>query len=297
MENGLYQQFSSSSTLSLLPSSSSSSSASPSTQSKSSTLTSYNTLYPDTHNANDGADVIDLTKLPDSDEEEEIVNTTSVGHVTGSNSACIGNLAPTCFAKFTLIKQVRVSKLKRYIHPVADQLHWTCFSEKSRQHYRRLQHRSKETYVGTSSNPFLEKALFTAQFIKAGEFIMIYEGQRMSIQECSARQKKGRPFNYTLDITKGVVIDAFGFTTGAGMANHSCKPNARLRHGYLSGKEHAPYGYLQAILDIPIGTEIECNYGYLNKLSDEMIESLFNSGQYIPCHCLKVGCRKILSPL
>ena len=98
-------------------------------------------------------------------------------------------------------------------------------------------------------------------------------------------------------VTKGVVIDALGFPTGAGMANHSCRPNARLRHGYLPGIEHAPFGYLQAIRHIKERTEIEGDYGYVTKYDKFSLLAIVESGQYAPCRCLKPNCRQVFYKL
>ena len=231
-------------------SSTSSESSSSETDSADSTLTEYDELYPPVPELNKINEVIDLTSIQESDEECEFDNdstTLSNGIVMVTNSVSILSVVPTAIAKFVVHKQVHRSKLKKYTPPLAEHLYWSCLSTKSRKHYRAIQENSKETYIGESLNPFVGEALFAAQIIKAGDFIVIYPGLRMSLQECSARQKKGRPSNYALYVGKGIVIDALGFPHGAAMSNHSCRPNARLRHGYLKGQEHAPYGYLQAL--------------------------------------------------
>lgn len=231
-----------------------------------------------------GLDVIDLTIL-DREEEDEELGDVADDHKTG------------CVAKFTLYKQMRVWKLKKMRPPLAHHIHFSCFSSSSKRHYNELQNCAKRTYVGTSTNPFVGNALFAAEDINEGEFITLYEGIRMSHKECDARQKKGRSPDYALYITKGVVVDALGFTYGAGMANHSCSPNTRLRHGYLRGRDRAPYGYLQAITDITMGTELEASYGYLPHLTPEQVRKIIRGGRYVPCHCLKPNCLKLLHTL
>ena len=213
-----------------------------------------------------------------------------------SNSVTSRYSTPNGIAKFTVVKKIREFKLKRMSPPLATDIYISCFSMYSYAYYELLKRASKETYVGSSSNPFIGDALFAAQNIKAGEFIKLYEGWRMAYRECDARQKRGRPWEYALYISKGVVVDALGFLDSAGMANHSCRPNARLRHGYLPGPDRAPYGYLQALRDISMGDEIECDYGYINHLTSTQLESIINSGRYIQCRCLKPECCKVFLP-
>lgn len=259
-----------------------------------STVTEYEVLYPSASSDRNSVDVIDLTSLSDGDGDDDHVAGFD-GILSSTNSTSLLETAPNCFTKFPFMKETRGWKLKKKVPPLAEHLYFSCFSSRSKQHYRRLKDCAKETYVGASLNPFVGLALFAAQHIKAGEFIVLYEGFRMSYQECSARQKKGRSSAYCLNVTRGVVIDALGFPLGAAMSNHSCLPNARLRHGYLCGSEHAPYGYLQALVDINIGDEIECDYGQLSSLSQSQIDDALRSGCYIPCRCLKPVCRKIFS--
>lgn len=259
-----------------------------STSSESSTLTLYEDLYP-LPEEEDGTEVVDLTALPDDDDyacDDESFAT---------NCGLMLEDAPTIIAKFTVRKQVRESKLKRMDPPLAEHIHFSLFSSKSKQHYIRLKKSAMETFVADSINPFFYKALFAGQFIPAGSFIMLYEGWRMAEKESEARKKRGRCSNYILNITMGVVVDALGFSNGAGMSNHSCRPNARLRHGYLCGREHAPYGYLQALKDIQVGEEIECDYHQLMGMHPERIKELLQSGNYVPCRCLKPSCRKSFS--
>ena len=115
----------------------------------------------------------------------------------------------------------------------------------------------------------------------------------MPYSVCHAQQMNGRPSYFALSIGKGVVIDALGYLYGAGMANHSCDPNAKLDFDYLRGSEHAPYAFLVAVKDIAVGNEIECDYGYLNNYTDAEIRDVIRSGDYIPCHCLKPSCRQV----
>ena len=181
------------------------------------------------------------------------------------NCVSLQELAPVTIPKFHFVKNYRESNLKRIPYPLAEHIQYSCFSEKSKNYYEALLGKCKRTYVGASLNPYLGNALFAGEDLSPGEFITVYHGKRYSYAEIDAMQKGGRCSEYAMYVTKGVVIDALGFPTGAGMANHSCRPNARLRHGYLPGIEHAPFGYLQAIRHIKAGTEIEGDYGYVTK--------------------------------
>lgn len=241
--------------------------------------------------------IIDLTVIPDSDDEIDDEHQPVETFNVVQNVTSLRKTLPQRLAKFTLRKQPRGSRLKRKNPPFVEDLHFTCFSRTSRRHFFQLDRDAKETYIGTSVNPFTGYGLFAAESIKAGDFITLYYGNRLSQQESDAREKAGYPSSYFLELPKGVVIDSLGTLKGAGMANHSCRPNSRLRHGYLHGKERAPYGYLQAISDIAIGDEITCDYGYILHLSDEDIEALLTSGKYAPCRCLQPNCRRVFFPL
>lgn len=156
-------------------------------------------------------EVIDLTSLPDSDEEDD----------NDQEPVKAENPSPS-IPKFTFLKQYRKSKLKRLTPPLAEHIYFSCFSVRSKKHYRFLQDAAKETYVGESQNPFLGKALFAAESISAGEFIMLYEGERFCYSEIDARQRGDRSADYAMYISKNVVVDALRETMGAGFANHSC---------------------------------------------------------------------------
>lgn len=170
----------------------------------------------------------------------------------------------------------------------------SLFSRESKLHWNELMEQCKGTYVGCSTNPYLGNGLFTCQKLEKGDFVTVYDGLRMTYNECDVLQRFGRPATYALSIPKGVVVDALGFPFGAAMANHSCNPNTRLRHGLLRGPDRAPYAYLEALKDISIGDELYTDYGYLDNLSNEDIEHILHHKKFIPCRCLQPGCRKVL---
>lgn len=234
---------------------------------------------------------IDLTQLADGDDEGEYYS-------EASNCVNWGDGRPGqhAMAKITCTKIVRNSRLRRPRSATAEILHMSFWSRESLKEYRRLQNTSKQTYIGSAANPFFENALFVCQNVKVDEFICLYYGKYMSYAECHARQNTGRPGNFTFYIGRGVVVDALGFPYGAGMANHSCEPNAELCSSFLPGWEKAPYGYIKATKDIPIGSEVEVPYGYLNHLSEGQLTEVIQSGNYTPCRCLKPSCRKVFLP-
>ena len=195
--------------------------------------------------------------------------------------------------KFCFTKVVRTARLKKMRRPIAQHLYFSLFSIESKLHFEELEKKQKRTYVGDALNPFLDKALYAAENITTGGLICLYIGDRQSVKECHARQKKGRPSAYALNIGQGVVIDALGFPFGAAMANHSCEPNSRLRTGWLRGEDKPPYGYLQSLKDIQIGSVIECDYNYLRDISDEQLTIIKRSGNYLPCRCLKPSCKVV----
>lgn len=243
------------------------------------------------YNRNDAGDsgnipVIDLTYLPDSDEE-----VCENGPEVSMNSSFWLSETPKTMKKVCHMKEIRRSRLKIYRDTLAEHVNVSLFSAASRAHMEELSAMAKSTYVGSSRNPYFGNALFAGESIKKGEYICAYEGLRLPYNVCSAMQKAGRPPNYALSVGKGVVIDALGYPYGAGMANHSCKPNAKLDQNYLRGAEAAPHAFLESIEDIKAGDEIEACYGYLQQYSEEDIDTAVRNGRYIPCRCLRKECR------
>jgi len=243
----------------------------------------------------DADETIDLTSIPGDTSDEENSGTDGTVSPDSAMENCIElrDDAPVTVAKFTFAKKYREWKLTRLPNPLAEHLHYSCYSLESKQYYTTLRTRSKRTYVGSSLNPFLGNALFAGEDMEPGQFITLYEGDIYPLAEIKARQKRGRCAEYALYVTKGVVIDALGYPYGGGMANHSCRPNARLRHKYLPGSERAPIGYLQAIRHIKQGQEIEADYGYTTQFNAAQLKAIIASGKYCPCRCLQKNCRKV----
>lgn len=258
----------------------------------SSALTSYSDLYPMAGKLNGAIQCIDLTSLADNSDDEDGPN--------GDEGNCYANrFVHNSLFKFTFYKVIRRSKLKRRTSraPTAERIHPSLWSKSSKAHYEELKNKQKATYVADVVNPFLDKGLYAAVNIKAGEFINLYEGERQAKVECEARQKRGRTSAYALDIGSGIIIDAYGFPYGAAMANHSCEPNARLRRGHLRGWEKAPFGYMQAIKDISMGTAIEVDYGYIRDLTDRKLKSIIESNNYMKCRCMAVSCKGVFATI
>ena len=232
--------------------------------------------------------VIDLTDVPDSDDEQDFLG--SAGSAV-SNTSSWRTDGPDALKKVCFAKKIRRSKLKIRRDTLAEHVHVSLFSPDSRAHLHYLSASSKSTYVGSSRNPYFGDALFAGVRIKKGDFICLYEGLRIPYNILHAAQKAGRPPWYSLSLEKGVVMDALGYPYGGGMANHSCCPNAKLDQDFLRGTEAAPYAYIEATDDIDAGDEIEVSYGYLNRYSQEEIDNAIESGDYIPCRCLRPECR------
>lgn len=236
------------------------------------------------------SEVVDLTDVPESDDELD-EQSSEIGNSIGRRLDC-----PETLSKFCYTKVVRKSKLKIIRDTRAEHVNYSLFSQDSLDHLKELEDGSKSTYVGYSLNPYLERGLYAGQKIRKGQFICLYYGLRMSYKECDARQKRGRPPNFALRIPLNVVIDALGYPYGGGMCNHSCVPNAKLEYGFLRGAEHAPYAFIEAVEDIEAGSEIMVNYGYLNSFNQDEVRALLQSGNFIPCKCLRPKCGKIFCP-
>lgn len=224
--------------------------------------------------------VVDLTDIPTSDDE-------------GSDE----RLEVSNYSILRTMYRPILPRTKRIIPEARpEHIHFHLFSTASREHYKQLMDDSKITNIGFSINPYFDRALFAGEKIANGDFIVLYYGLRMSHSTCSALQKEGRPYHFSLSTTNEVVVDALGYPYGAAMANHSCSPNASLELGYLRGDEHAPYAYLKALSDIDIGDEIECNYRYIEEYIRDELKSIIRSGRFDRCRCLKPNCRQVFCP-
>lgn len=232
--------------------------------------------------------VVDLTPIGDSDTEDEAVD-----DIVNSSTSHL-RYSPALLRTVTDTGNFRPGS-RRNARP--EHIHFHLFSTESRAHWNELLDSCRQTFVGTSTNPFLGNGLFACESFKKGDFITLYEGLRMTFTDCDVLQRHGRPANYAIRIPKGVVIDALGYPFGAAMANHSCKPNTVLQHGYLRGSERAPYAFLEALCDISIGDELFAGYGYVDIFSDEGINHVLQHNNYIPCRCLQPTCRKVLAVL
>lgn len=236
----------------------------------------------DVNQIEESVDVIDLTHVDTSEEEEE-----KCEHRIRTSSNYTG------MAKFTFLKNTRSSRLRIVRVGMCEKIVFSLFSDVSKQHYAELEAKSKRTYTGESRNPFFGNALFAAEVIHAGELICLYYGERMPFCKAEARIKEGGTSDYMLYVTDGVVIDGVGVGHGAAMANHSCMPNAELQHEYLPGWERAPIGLLRAIEEIEVGDEIETNYAFWVPGLDETPD-LADKNAYVPCKCLRVNCVRVL---
>ena len=231
--------------------------------------------------------VVDLTDIPSSDDErDEHKNEVP-------NSSLWLQRFPEVLCKVTHRKIASQCRLKKGRITLAKHVYYSLFSEESKKHLKELQDACKWTNVYYSVNPYFDRALFAGETIKKGAFITLYIGLRLPYNVCDALQRDGRPPNFALSLPKGVVIDSLGYPYGAGMANHSCSPNANLRYGYLCGSEGAPYAFLEALKDIEVGQEIECDYGYLNKYTEKQLDEIIAGGRFIRCRCLKPNCRLV----
>lgn len=215
--------------------------------------------------------IIDLTSLKDNQENER------------------KSFTSNRLSKIVNVKVMRLEVNSKRKEPSAAQLYFSCFNKTATKNYQSLLHNEKRTYVGKSMNPFLGDALFAAENISKGEFINVYRGKRISDRMAEALQDACHPWEYMLSVGVGIVVDASKECEGASMANHSCKPNAKLDVAMISKSPKVPIGVLICTADIEMGQEIECDYGWISYKPERA-----NKKEYMPCRCLKQGCNQIL---
>lgn len=169
-----------------------------------------------------------------------------------------------------------------------DCVHFHTFSRESQCKYMELMNLEKNVFISESRRNGHGEGIFASRDIKAGEIIIMYYGERITKEERDRRKKIGMNMTYMINIGKGVFIDGKEIRKGAEMANHRCKPNARLEQARLPGPERAPIAYLRATKDILYGRAINCNYGWYNKLT------IRRAKEIIICQCGSRKCSGIL---
>lgn len=123
---------------------------------------------------------------------------------------------------------------------------------------------------------------FAARYIRKGEVLDEYVGERITHEEANERYKHrdindNHTFLYTLD--EHTVIDGNVGGNDARFFNHQCDPNCapRIRKGRL---------YIVAIKPIRAGAEL--GYGYHVAREDDDPE---NVDEIYACHCGSAKCR------
>jgi SET domain-containing protein len=130
---------------------------------------------------------------------------------------------------------------------------------------------------------------FAIRPIKKGARIIEYTGERISNAEADRRydedkMKSHHTFLFTL--TSRTVVDAAVGGNEARFINHSCAPNCEAV--IVDGKRI----YIEALTDIPVGTELVYDYQY-----ERTDEHTAEDERFYACHCGAPECRgTILAP-
>ena len=120
------------------------------------------------------------------------------------------------------------------------------------------------------------KGVFSNDYIKSGETILIFSGEIIDLKECLRRVAEGRMSNddgFQFDTEKYIVLKS-----PAIYFNHSCEPNSGFRNDFE----------LFAIKDIFPGEEI--TYDYSLTVGSNISKDMWS----MSCSCGSEKCRKTL---
>lgn len=124
----------------------------------------------------------------------------------------------------------------------------------------------------------------TTKAVKAGDLIMEYLGEVVSVTEFQRRMTEEYSqecHHYCLNLDSGTVIDGYRMGNIARFVNHSCQPNCEMQKWNVNGTYHM---CLFAMADIPPGTELGYDYNFHS----------FNEDSQQLCKCGSDGCRGII---
>ncbi len=109
------------------------------------------------------------------------------------------------------------------------------------------------TYL-VKNSPIHGKGLFAAQWLKAGEVVAEYQGERLDKAESARRQATANSV-YIFEINDSYDLDGDVPDNPVKFANHSCEPNCEmiLEAGRL---------FLRTVHEIKIGEELTFDYGF-----------------------------------
>jgi hypothetical protein len=119
---------------------------------------------------------------------------------------------------------------------------------------------SKQLLVRPSSLPFGGKGLFTRKTIRKGDRIVEYKGKLTSWKEVNHHHGNNA---YIYFISHKHVLDAFTYTKALGRYANDARGLSRIK-GMTNNSVYRAVGrkvYIDAIKEIPAGTEILVGYG------------------------------------
>ena len=138
-------------------------------------------------------------------------------------------------------------------------------------------------------SPIAGLGAFATRPIRKGTRIIEYTGERISNAEADRRYDEDKMNNhhtFLFTLNRRTVVDAAVGGNEARYINHSCAPNCEAV--IVDGKRI----YIEALADIPVGTELVYDYQY-ERTDDHTVED----ERFYACHCGAPACRgTILAP-
>ncbi|XP_033634855.1 uncharacterized protein LOC117296092 [Asterias rubens] len=117
--------------------------------------------------------------------------------------------------------------------------------------------------------------------IKAGEFILEYVGEVISVKELWKRALSDYQYqkhHYYLNLDSGTVIDGYRYGNEGRFVNHSCEPNCEMQKWSVNGMYRIA---LFAMKDVNVGDELTYDYNF----------HAFNLETQQECMCGSSNCR------
>lgn len=138
-------------------------------------------------------------------------------------------------------------------------------------------------------SPIAGLGAFATRGIKKGTRIIEYTGERISNAEADRRydeDKMSDHHTFLFTLNRQTVVDAAVGGNEARFINHSCAPNCE------AVIEDGRRIYIEALEDIPLGTELVYDYQY-----ERMDDHTADDERFYACQCGAPGCRgTILAP-
>jgi SET domain-containing protein len=139
------------------------------------------------------------------------------------------------------------------------------------------------------SSPIAGLGAFAIRVIRKGTRIIEYTGERISNAEADRRydeEKMKNHHTFLFTLTSRTVVDAAVGGNEARFINHSCAPNCE------AVIEDGKRIYIEALRDIPVGTELVYDYQY-----ERTEDHTADDERFYACSCGAPECRgTILAP-